>query len=66
MFQKLYYVYLTTQTLLVIDALVSFLSRIYANIYFSTINASQVSHHKSVQLACPYEPQTSLLFPSCP
>ena len=59
-------IYLTTHSLLKIEVLTPFLSRIYANIYFSTINASQVSHHKSVQLACPYEPQTSLLFPSCP
>ena len=37
----------------------SFLSWIYANIYFSANNSSQVSHHKSVQPACPCEPQTS-------
>lgn len=53
-------IYHTTHSLLKIEALTPFLSRIYANIYFSTINSSQVSHHKSVQPACPYEPQTSL------
>ena len=53
-------IYLTTHSLLKIEALTPFLSRIYANIYFFTINSSQVSRHISVQPACPFEPQTSL------
>ena len=53
-------IYLTTHSLLKIEVLTPFLSRKYENIYFSTINSSQVSHHKSVQPACPFEPQTLL------
>lgn len=41
--------------LLFIEALAPFLSRIYANIYFSTINSSQVELHKSDQPVFPYD-----------
>ena len=43
-------IYLTTHSLLKIEALTPFLSRIYANIYFFTINSSQVSRHISVHV----------------